>query len=185
MAVFGADFVADNAMEIFYIREKPVVLQPGDGVIKVPAPGQMQFEDAFKVDVTGHGASAQRTLKDLPSKDVISCQRRRVRPAPSVQSLHAVMLAHLQLLMSPMLLQKSAISATVMICAGSVADSKNMVASVRKSSDKKAIIEVEKKGQTSYVAEGQLLQRNYTVSQNGKQVAQVCAFCTQHCLAER
>ena len=80
MAVFGAAFVADNAMEIFYIREKPVVPQPGDGAIKVPAPGQMQFEDAFKVDVTGHGVSAQRILKDLPSKEVISCQRRRVRP---------------------------------------------------------------------------------------------------------
>ena len=64
-----------------------------------------------------------------------------------------------------------------MICAGSVADSKNIVASVRKSSDKKAIIELEKKGQTSYVAEGQLLQRNYIVSQNGKQVAQVCIMC--------
>ena len=79
MAVFGAAFVADNAMEIFYIREKPVVPQPGDGVIKVPAPGHMQFQDAFKVDVTGHGVTAQRTLKDLPSKEVISCQRRRVR----------------------------------------------------------------------------------------------------------
>lgn len=79
MAVFGANFVADNAMEVFYVREKPVVPQPGDGVIKMPAPGQMQFEEGFKVDVTGHGVTAQRTLKDLPSKDVISCQRRRVR----------------------------------------------------------------------------------------------------------
>lgn len=78
MAVFGADYVADSAVEVFYIREKPVVPQPGDGVIKVPAPGQMQFSDGFKVDVTGHGVSAQRTLKDLPSKNVISCQRRRV-----------------------------------------------------------------------------------------------------------
>ena len=80
MAVFGAAFVADNAEEIFYIREKPVAPQPGDGIIKQPAPGQLQFQDAFKVDVTGHGVTAQRTLKDLPSKEVISCQRRRVRP---------------------------------------------------------------------------------------------------------
>lgn len=80
MAVFGANYVAENAMEVFYVREKPVVPQPGDGVIKMPAPGQMQFEEGFKVDVTGHGVTAQRTLKDLPSKDVISCQRRRVRP---------------------------------------------------------------------------------------------------------
>ena len=60
-----------------------------------------------------------------------------------------------------------------------------MVASVRKSGDKKAVIELEKKGQTMYVAEGQLLQRNYTVSQNGKQVAQVRVYCKQHCLSER
>ena len=88
--------MADNAMEIFYIREKPVVLQPSDGVIKVPAPGQMQFEDAFKVDVTGHGASAQRTLKDLPSKEVISCQRRRVRPVcAELARCHACVVAEL------------------------------------------------------------------------------------------
>ncbi|KAL3136428.1 hypothetical protein ABBQ38_005684 [Trebouxia sp. C0009 RCD-2024] len=145
MAVFGANYVAENAMEVFYVREKPVVPQPGDGVIKMPAPGQMQFEEGFKVDVTGHGVTAQRTLKDLPSKDVISCQRRR----------------------------KTAMSATVMICAGSEADSKSMVASVRKSSETRAVIEVEKKGWTKYVAEGDLLQRNYAVTQNGKQVAQV------------
>ena len=78
MAVFGTDYIADSAIEVFYIREKPVVPQPGDGVIKVPAPGQMQFSDGFKVDVTGHGVTAQRILKDLPSKLVISCQRRRV-----------------------------------------------------------------------------------------------------------
>ena len=89
MAVFGAAFVADNAMEIFYIREKPVVPQPGDGVIKVPAPGQTQFEDAFKVDVTGHGVSAQRILKDLPSKEVISCQRRRVRLYAKLARCHS------------------------------------------------------------------------------------------------
>ena len=60
-----------------------------------------------------------------------------------------------------------------------------MIASVRKSGDSKATLELEKKGQTTYVAEGQLLQRNYTVSQNGKQVAQVCAFSQQHCLSEQ
>lgn len=72
-----------------------------------------------------------------------------------------------------------------MICAGSVADSKNMVASVRKSGDDKAVIELEKKGQTTFVAEGQLLQRNYTVSQNGKQVAQVGAVSKQRCISEQ
>lgn len=145
MAVFGADYVADSAVEVFYIREKPVVPQPGDGVIKVPAPGQMQFSDGFKVDVTGHGVSAQRTLKDLPSKDVISCQRRR----------------------------KSALTATVMICTGSVADNSNMVASVRKAGENRAVIELEKRVQTKYVAEGSLLQCSYIITQNGQQVAQV------------
>lgn len=67
-------------------------------------------------------------------------------------------------------------SATVMICAGSEADSKSMVASVRKSSENRAVIEVEKKGWTKYVAEGDLLQRNYAVTQNGKQVAQVYTY---------
>lgn len=65
-----------------------------------------------------------------------------------------------------------------MICSGAEADSKNMVASVRKSAENRAVIEVEKKGWTKYVAEGDLLQRNYIVTQNGKQVAQVCA-CQQ------
>lgn len=87
------------------------------------------------------------------------------------------MLFHLQLLMQPAMLQKSAMSATVMICSGSVADSKNMVASVRKSGDNKAVIELEKKGQTMYVAEGDLLKRSYAVSQNGRQVAQVHPSC--------
>lgn len=51
-----------------------------------------------------------------------------------------------------------------------------MVASVRKSSETRAVIEVEKKGWTKYVAEGDLLQRNYAVTQNGKQVAQVYTY---------
>jgi len=77
MAVFGADYVAD-VMESFYIREKPVVVQPGDGVIKIPGPAAMQFNDGFKVDVTGHGIAEQRVLRDLPSRDVICCQRKKV-----------------------------------------------------------------------------------------------------------
>ena len=84
---------------------------------------------------------------------------------------HLHVTAHLVII----LLQKRDISATVMICSGSLADSKNLVATVRKSGDNKAVIELEKKGQTMYVAEGNLLQRTYIVSQNGKQVAQVCA----------
>ncbi len=77
MAVFGGDFVAD-VMEVFYIREKPVVCQPGDGVIKIPGPAAMQFKDGFKVDVTGSGMTEQRVLRDLPSRDVICCQRKKV-----------------------------------------------------------------------------------------------------------
>ena len=78
MAVFGADYVAD-VMESFYIREKPVVVQPGDGIIKTPRLEAMQFRDGFKVDVTGHGMTELRVLRDLPSRDVICCQRKKVR----------------------------------------------------------------------------------------------------------
>jgi hypothetical protein len=77
MAVFGADYVAD-VMESFYIREKPVVVQPGDGIIKTPRLEAMQFRDGFKVDVTGHGMTELRVLRDLPSRDVICCQRKKV-----------------------------------------------------------------------------------------------------------
>ena len=77
MAVFGADYVAD-VMESFYIREKPVVVQPGDGIIKIPGLAAMQFNDGFKVDVTGHGVAELRVLRDLPSRDVICCQRKKV-----------------------------------------------------------------------------------------------------------
>lgn len=77
MAVFGGDYVT-NVMEYFYIREKPVVSQPDDGVIKIPAPTIKQFMDGFKVDVTGHGITELRILRDLPSRDVICCQRKKV-----------------------------------------------------------------------------------------------------------
>lgn len=77
MAVFGADYVAD-VIESFYIREKPVVVQPGDGIIKIPGIAAMQFNDGFKVDVTGRGFAELRVLRDLPSRDVICCQRKKV-----------------------------------------------------------------------------------------------------------
>ncbi|DBB01504.1 TPA: hypothetical protein ACH3X1_000157 [Trebouxia sp. C0004] len=144
MAVFGADYVAD-VMECFYLREKPVVVQPGDGVIKMPGPAAMQFNDGFKIDVIGHGITEQRVLRDLPSRDVICCQRKK----------------------------KAAISATVMICAGSVADDRNMVACVRKTGEHQAMIDMEKRGQVQYAIEGDLVQRNYKVMKNGTQVAQV------------
>ena len=80
---------------------------------------------------------------------------------------------HDRLLSPPLLLQKTAMTATVMICTGSEADSKSMVASVRKAAENKAFIEAEKKGWTKYIAEGDLLQRNYIITQNGQQVAQV------------
>lgn len=76
MAVFGADYIA-NVMETFYIREKPVVSQPGDGVIRIPGSAPMQFMDGFKVDVSS-GIAEQRVLRDLPSREVICCQRRKV-----------------------------------------------------------------------------------------------------------
>lgn len=143
MAVFGADYVAD-VMETFYIREKPVVSQPGDGVIRIPGSAPMQFMDGFKVDVSS-GIAEQRVLRDLPSREVICCQRRK----------------------------KAAISATIMICAGSVADDRNLVAYVRKTGDRKATLELEKRGQVQYSIEGDLVQRNYNVMKNGTQVAQV------------
>lgn len=77
MAVFGANYVAD-VMESFYIREKPVVVHPSDGVIKIPGPAAMQFNDGFKIDVIGHGIAELRVLRDLPSRDVICCQRKKV-----------------------------------------------------------------------------------------------------------
>ena len=77
MAVFGADYVT-TVMESFYMREKPVVVQPGDGIIKIPGPAAMQFNDGFKVDVIGHGIAELRVLRDLPSRDVICCQRKKV-----------------------------------------------------------------------------------------------------------
>ena len=76
MAVFGANYIA-NVMETFYIREKPPVSQSEDGVIKIPGPAPMQFMDGFKVDVS-KGIAEQRLLRDLPSRDVICCQRRKV-----------------------------------------------------------------------------------------------------------
>lgn len=144
MAVFGADYIAD-VMESFYIREKPVVVQPGDGVIKIPGPAAMQFNDGFKADVIGHGIAELRVLRDLPSRDVICCQRKK----------------------------KAAINATMMICAGSVADDRNMVACVRKTGENKATIDMEKRGQVQYAIEGDLVQRNYRVMKSGTQVAQV------------
>ena len=75
-------------------------------------------------------------------------------------------------------LQKSALTATVMICTGSVADNSNMVASVRKAGENRAVIELEKRVQTKYVAEGSLLQCSYIITQNGQQVAQVLLLFT-------
>ena len=77
MALFGPDFVT-NVMEYFYIREKPPSPQPEDGVIKTPGAGPGQFRDGFKVDMVGHGISEQKTIRDLPGREVISTQRRRV-----------------------------------------------------------------------------------------------------------
>ena len=71
------------------------------------------------------------------------------------------------------MVQKAAISATVMICAGSVADDRNMVACVRKTGEHKAMIDMEKRGQVQYAIEGNLVQRNYKVMKSGTQVAQV------------
>ena len=60
-----------------------------------------------------------------------------------------------------------------MICSGALLDTKQLVATVRKAGDKKAVIDLEKKSQTEYVIEGDLLQRNYTVKLSSAQVAQV------------
>lgn len=80
LPVFGEQFVAASMMEIFYIRERPSKPQPGDGVIKTPVidhPGK--FQDGFKVDMTEHLISFQRVLRDLPDKQVVCCQRKKVR----------------------------------------------------------------------------------------------------------
>ena len=82
------------------------------------------------------------------------------------------------------MVQKAAISATVMICAGSVADDRNMVACVRKTGEHKAMIDMEKRGQVQYAIEGNLVQRNYKVMKSGTQVAQVPPLQTfAHCWA--
>lgn len=60
-----------------------------------------------------------------------------------------------------------------MMCSGASWDTKQLVATVRKAGDKKAFINLEKKGQTEYVLEGDLVQRNYTVKLSNAQVAQV------------
>ncbi len=60
-----------------------------------------------------------------------------------------------------------------MVCAGSVADDRNMVACVRKTGEHKAMIDMEKRGQVQYSIEGDLVQRNYKVMKSGTQVAQV------------
>ena len=58
-----------------------------------------------------------------------------------------------------------------MICAGAVADDRNLVASVVKHGEKKAIIEA--KASTHYFAEGDLFERNFKILKGGVQVAQV------------
>jgi len=84
------------------------------------------------------------------------------------------------------LVQKAAISATVMICAGSVADDRNTVACVRKTGEHKAMIDMEKRGQVQYAIEGDLVQRNYKVMKGGTQVAQVPPLRTfADCYASR
>lgn len=70
-------------------------------------------------------------------------------------------------------LQTIAFNPTVMICSGSSIDTSKLVATVRKAGDKKALIELEKKGQTEYTVEGDLIQRNYMIKLNNTQVAQV------------
>ena len=67
----------------------------------------------------------------------------------------------------------SAINSTIIICSGSSIDTKHLVATVRKAGDKKAVIDLERKGQIEYVIEGDLLQRNYMVKLSNTQVAQV------------
>lgn len=63
-----------------------------------------------------------------------------------------------------------------MICTGSVADDQNLVAYVRRTGDQKAMIDLEKRGQTQYTAEGNLTDRTYVVKKNSTQVAQVCCI---------
>ena len=77
------------------------------------------------------------------------------------------------------LLQKSAFN-TVMICAGPVADDRNLIASVTKHGEKKAIIEV--KGATHYFAEGDLFDRNFKITK-GTQVAQVLSRRSESALS--
>ena len=77
--IFGMDYVAEVAIENFYIRERPSVPQPGDVVIKTPileSPGD--FQDGFEVDMIGHGMHFLRQLKDLPDKTILCSQRRKV-----------------------------------------------------------------------------------------------------------
>ena len=70
-------------------------------------------------------------------------------------------------------LQKRAYNPTIIICSGSSTNTNDLVATVRKAGDKKAIIELEKQGQVEYTVEGDLHQRNYIVKLNATQVAQV------------
>ena len=66
----------------------------------------------------------------------------------------------------------NALNLTIMICSGASLYTKKLVATVRKAGDKKAVIDLEKHGQTEYVVEGDLLQRNYIVKLSNAQVAQ-------------
>lgn len=62
--------------EVFYIRQRPTVPQPGDGIIRSPVAGgtRHDWHDAFKIDYNGR----EMTLKDLPSKDAILFIKKRV-----------------------------------------------------------------------------------------------------------
>ena len=55
------------------------------------------------------------------------------------------------------------------------------MATVRKAGHRKAIVDLEKQGQTEYVIEGDLAQRNYVVKLTATQVAQVtmCKLLSQ------
>ncbi|KAL3147272.1 hypothetical protein ABBQ32_002763 [Trebouxia sp. C0010 RCD-2024] len=146
LAVFGDQFVAVSLMETFYVCERPTKLKPSDGVIKTPVLGHPgQFQDGFKVDMTAHWMSFERVLRDLPDNNIVCCQRRKI----------------------------AAINPTILICSGSSMDTSKLVATVRKAGNKKAFVELEKKGHIQYTVEGDLLQRNYMVKLNSTQVAQV------------
>ena len=80
LPIFGMDYIADKAVEVFYISEKPSRPQREDGVIRMPdldSPGR--FQDGFKVDMAGTNINFERTLKDLPDKTILCCQRRKVK----------------------------------------------------------------------------------------------------------